>query len=85
MEKILKGKKDAPVSIYDMPFRKEWEEVWSEPRVDCIYKNPNGLMKPYAAIMYEALWSFHKEGRLHWTVSDDPRKPGHKQTKFWID
>ena len=85
MEKILKGKKDAPVSIYDMPFRKEWEEVWSEPRVDCIYKNPNGLMKPYAAIMYEGLWSFHKEGRLHRIVAEDPRKPGHKQMKFWID
>lgn len=82
MEKFLKGRKDNPVSIYDLPFRTEWNEVWSGEAVDSIYKNPNGLLKPYAAIMYECLWSFHKEGVLHSVLGEKNNKT---YLKFWID
>ena len=85
MEELLKGKKDAPVSIYDMPFRTDWAKVWSEPYIDAKFSSGKGYLKPYAAIMYEALWSFHKEGRLHSVIGQKTDKPDEKITRFWID
>ena len=85
MERLLPRCEREAISIYELPFRREWAEVWSEPRVDCKYKHPNGLLKPYAAIMYECLWSFHKEGRLHSTLGYRATNPNMKITKFWLD
>lgn len=82
MEKLLKGQKDDPKSLYDMPCYTDWRDVWSEPSVDCRFAAEGGLLKPYATILYEALWAFHKEGRLHSVIGE---RKGKKITKFWID
>lgn len=82
MEELLKGQKDDPKSLYDMPVYDGWRDVWSEPYVDCKYAVDGGLMKPYATVLYEALWAFHKEGRLHMTLGE---RRGHPISKFWID
>ena len=82
LEKLLKGKSDAPLSLYDMPVYEEWRDLWSEPYVDCKYATETGLLKPYAAVLYETLWAFYKEGRLHSTLGE---RKGHPITRFWID
>ena len=83
MEKLLKGQKDSPKSLYDMPCYGEWRDVWSEPYVDCDkYAVKGGLLKPYATVLYQTLWAFHKEGRLHTAIGE---RRGHPITKFWID
>ena len=41
-----------------------------------------GLMKPYATVLYETLWAFRKEGRLHITLGE---RRGHPISKFRID
>lgn len=82
MERLLKGKKDSPLSIYDLPFLTDWREVWLKDDVECVYKKEGGLLKPFARIMYEGLWSFHKEGRLHSVLGE---KNGKTYLKFWID
>ncbi len=84
MEERLRGQKDAPLSIYDLPILSDWLNVWSEPRVDCKYVSDKGYLKPFAAVIYEGLWSFHKEGRLHSILGNKTNKPG-KITRFWID
>ena len=86
MERVFTGKKDDPQSIYALPFHTDWDELmWQKPLVDSKYALEGSRLKPVACAIYEGLWSFHKEGRLHWVIGEDPRKPGHKQTKFWID
>ena len=85
MEELLLGKKDSPVSIYDMPFWTDWADVWTEPYRDSVFDSGKGYLKPYAAIIYESLWSFHKEGRLHMTLGPKTKKPDEKIAKFWID
>lgn len=85
MENLLNGKKESPVSIYDMPFWTDWADVWSKPYIDTEFSSGNGYLKPYAAILYEALWSFHKEGRLHSTIGYKTNKPNEKITRFWIE
>lgn len=82
MEALLQGQKDDPKCMYDMPFFEEWRDIWDEPLVDCAYKTEKGLLKPYAALMYEILWDFHKQGRLHSVHGDIKGKP---ITRFWID
>ena len=82
MEALLKGKKDDPVAIPDMPCYTDWREVWSQPSVDCKFANPTGLLKPYATVLYETLWSFHKEGRLHSRVIE---RKGYPCTAFWLE
>jgi len=84
MEKLLKGRKDSPASIYDMPFFGEWEEVWSEPHIDSIFSG-KGCLKPYAPMMYETLWSFHKQGRLHSVLGRKTSNPDQYITGFWLD
>ena len=87
MERMLTGKKDAPLSIYDLPFFSDWENVWSEPHIDSIYSSGVGCLKPYAPMMYEALWSFHKQGRLHSILGTKTTRSGkvNKITRFWLD
>ena len=82
LEKLLKGQKDSPRSLYDMPVFEEWRDLWQEPFVDCKYQREGGLLKPYATVLYEALWSFYKEGRLHGILGDRKGKP---IVKFWVD
>lgn len=83
IEAMLVGKKEDPVSIYDMPAYDAWRDIWSEPYVDCKFRaEKEGLLKPYATAIYDALWSFHKEGRLHSTLGT---YQGMAMTRFWID
>ncbi|MBE6701952.1 MAG: hypothetical protein E7585_00850 [Ruminococcaceae bacterium] len=82
MEKLLKGQKDNPKSLYDVPCFEAWRDVWSEPLVDCKYAKEGGLLKPYATVLYDALWSFHQKGRLHSVLGERKGKP---IVKFWID
>ena len=83
IEALLLGKKDAPVSLYDIPNYGSWQELWSEPYVDCKFNGKKtGLLKPYASAIYDALWSLHKEGRLR---SVQGTYHGAPMTRFWID
>ena len=84
LEALLVGKEDAPLSLYDFPIYTEWRDLWHRPYVDCIFQNPEaeGLLKPYAMTAYDALWCFHKEGRLHYAMSDYNGMP---IRQFWID
>lgn len=82
METLLKGQKDDPKSLYDMPCYDAWRDVWSAPLVDCKYAKEGGLLKPYATILYQALWSFYRQGRLHSVLGE---RKGMPITKFWID
>ncbi len=80
MEAMLAGQKDSPKTIYDLPMYTDWRDLWSQPFVDCKYAKESGLLKPYAATMYDVLWAFHKEGRLH-TVEGNKAQ----FSQFWID
>ena len=82
LETLLKQAGENGASLYDMPVFEEWRDLWSEPYVDCIYQKEGGLLKPYATVLYEALWSFHKEGLLHSKLGERKGKP---ITKFRID
>ena len=83
VEAMLVGKKDDPVSIYDMPAYTDWRDIWTKPYVDCKFKaEKEGLLKPYAAGIYQALWALHKEGRLHSTLGTYHGAP---MTRFWIE
>lgn len=82
MEALLKGQRDDPKSLYDMPMYTDWRDIWRVPPVDCVYRKDGGLLKPYAALCYEVLWAFRQEGRLHMTLGE---RKGNPITKFWID
>ena len=82
MEKLLKDQKDDPKSLYDMPCYTDWRDVWREPYVDSKFAKEGGLLKPYATVLYDTLWAFHKEGRLHSVIGE---RKGHPITKFWIE
>jgi len=82
MDDLLKGQKDDPKSLYDMPFYTDWRGLWNEPAVDCKYVKEGGLLKPYAELSYEILWAFHCEGRLHMTIGE---QFGRRIMKFWTD
>lgn len=81
-ESRLKDAKDSPRSIYDMDYPADFMDMWSQPMVDCIYAKEGSRLKPSAAVMYEVLWAFYKEGRLHWVDSD---REGKIRTKFWLE
>ncbi len=80
IESMLVGQKDSPKSVYDLPMYDDWRDIWSEPYVDCKYAKDSGLLKPYAALIYDILWAFHKEGRLR-TVDGDMTE----FSRFWLD
>ena len=84
LEALLEGQEDDPKSIYDLPAHVMWKELWSAPYVDCIFKNPEkeGLLKPHAMAIYNALWCFEREGRLHYVMGDEH---GMSIRKFWLD
>jgi glucosamine 6-phosphate synthetase-like amidotransferase/phosphosugar isomerase protein len=82
VETMLKGKKDAPVSIYDILAETDWTKVWSEPYIDSKFVG-TGYLKPYAGAIYNALFSFHKEGRLHTILGK--KKGGSRIVKYWLD
>lgn len=82
LEELLSASKDDPKSIYDFDLAKVTDKLWSEPYIDCIYAKAEGLLKPTAALMYEILGAFHREGRLHSVVGD---RNGVLRTKFWLE
>lgn len=87
MEKLLAVDEEHAISIYDMPFMSEWDSVWSKPMVDSKYALENSRLKPVGSILYEGLWSFHKEGRLRWKLGTRTKKDGSeaKIVKFWLE
>ena len=85
MEKMLEGKKDTPVSIYDMPFYSDWDDLWQKPLVESKYVLKDSKLKPFASCVYECLWSFHKEGRLGMTIGTKTDNPNEKITRFWLE
>nr|MBQ4318930.1 hypothetical protein [Clostridia bacterium] len=82
LEAILIGQKDDPKSVYDFGYHEGSRDMWSEPYVDSIHPKEGGLLKPTAALMYETLWAFECEGRLHQTLGE---RNGHPITKFWLE
>ena len=83
LEEKLVGAKENPISVYDVLFGdKDWSDTWSEPYIDSIYAADKGFLKPYASLFYEALYAYHKQGRLHTVLGE---RTGHKITKFWAD
>ncbi len=83
LDEVLVGAEDAPVSVYDVLFgKKDWSETWSKPYNEGKFKSGKGYFKPYASLFYEALFAYHKQGRLH--VVDGERN-GCRITKFWAD
>ena len=83
IEAMLLGKKDDPVSIYDIDAYGAWRDIWTKPYVDCKFcGEKEGLLKPYATAIYEVLWAFHKEGRLHSVLGT---YKGNPMTRFWLD
>lgn len=85
MEARLTGKESEPLSIYDLPILSRWLDIWSKPDVECKYNSNNGKLKQFAAVIYEGLWSFHKEGRLHSIRGRKTNKPEQFITRFWVD
>ena len=88
LEKMLVGKEDAPLSLYEV---QPPMEIWSEPRVDCRYVGTIRPLKPMMSAIYQALWELHLEGRLHSKLgavyARDITWP-HVDcyfTKFWVD
>ena len=85
MERVFGGKKDNPQSIYALPLITEWDNMWQKPLVDSKYVLENSRLKPIGPAIYEGLWSFYKEGRLHMTIGPKEKKPHEKIMKFWLD
>ncbi len=84
MEKLLlEGGEENPWGVPNFPCYDEWRETWSEPYVECKFASPTGLLKPYATVLFECLYTFHKEGRLKSRIVEDEK--GHKTLKFWLD
>ncbi|MBR4768736.1 MAG: hypothetical protein IK088_07150, partial [Lachnospiraceae bacterium] len=79
MEAILKKE---PMGVPEFPVWTEWRDVWQEPYVDCRFANPKGLLKPYASILFEALYAFHREGRLREVMGID--KHGNRLKRFFL-
>ncbi len=82
LENLLTGAKDEPKSIYDFELSAVTDPLWSKPYVDCKYSKPGKLLKPSAALMYEVLAAFYREGRLRSVVAD---RNGVLRTKFWLE
>ena len=80
MEKLLKK---GHIGVPEMPCYDDWRGIWSEPSVECKFANPTGLLKPYATILYEGLWSFHKEGRLKSAIEKNAK--GENILRFWLE
>lgn len=82
LEKRLTGRREAPLSMEEFDTRAWHPAVWREPLIDCRIVSPMGHMKPAVAAVYEALWSFYREGRLHWKNEEIP---GGYVSKFWLE
>jgi len=80
MEKLLRA---GHIGVPEMPCYDDWRGVWSDPSVECKFASPTGLLKPYATILYEGLWSFHKEGRLRSAVEKTDK--GKNILRFWLE
>ncbi len=80
LEELLTAAKDAPLSLYEL--EAAGLDLWHEPMIDCDIVSPVGKVKETAAVVYRVLWSFHREGRLHWVLG-----PHGKLTmmKFWLE
>ena len=87
-EKRLKYGEENAIDIYDIPFYTDWDSIWSKPLVDSDkYVLENSRLKPVGSALYEALWSFHKEGRLRMKLGTRLNKNGaeKKIMKFWLE
>ncbi|MBQ2718618.1 MAG: hypothetical protein IJF73_00970 [Clostridia bacterium] len=82
LDALLTGRRDAPLSMEEFDSSAWHPAVWREPLIDCRIVSPMGHMKPAVAVVYEALWSFYREGRLGFR---NVETPGGTVTKFWLD
>ena len=87
LEKYLKYGRENAIDLYDIPFYTDWDNIWSKPLVDSKYALENSRLKPVGPILYEGLWSFHKEGRLRWELGTRINTKGieKKIMKFWLE
>lgn len=84
LEERLTGRADAPLAMEEFADRDWFPLLWHEPRVDCHIAAPVGTMKETAAMVYEALWSFYREGRLRYTLGRIEEKKKDIM-KFWLE
>lgn len=82
LEKLLDGRKDDPLSIYEFNLMPDPKEFFNEPLVDCKYNSGTSFLKPSAALTYQTLYAFHKEGRLRGCLGEHL---GSKMIKFWLE
>lgn len=82
LEKLLDGRKDDPLSIYEFNYMPDPKEFFSEPLIDCKYNSGVAFLKPSAALTYQTLYAFHKEGRLRGCLGE---YNGSKMIKFWLE
>ena len=86
MERVFSGKRDNPQSIYSLPITVGWdEELWQKPLVESKYALENSRLKPIGSAIYEGLWSFYKEGRLHMVLGEKDNRPNEKIMRFWLE
>lgn len=92
LENRLTGKKDNPLSICELAETIS-NDIWSEPMVDCKYVVEGQRLKPKMPAIYQTLWRFYQEGRLHSrlgcvyarNISSGWPSTDLYFTKFWID
>ena len=84
LEERLTGRRDDPLASEEFADRDWFPLLWHEPRIDCHIAANVGTMKETAAMVYRVLWSFHKEGRLHWRMGRIEEKKKDIM-KFWLE
>ena len=84
LEERLSGRRDDPLAMEEFADRDWFPLLWHEPRIDCHIAADVGTMKETAAMVYEALLSFYREGRLHWRLGRIEEKKKDIM-KFWIE
>ena len=87
LERLLKTGRENGIDLNDIPFNKGWDHIWSEPLVDSKYALEGSRLKVNFSAMFEALWSFYREGRLRMGLGTRKNKNGTEKTvmKFWLE
>ncbi len=84
LEERLTGRRDDPLAMEEFADRDWFPLLWHEPRIDCHIAATVGTMKETAAMVYEVLRSFHREGRLHYRLGRIEEKKKDIM-KFWLE
>ncbi len=84
LEERLTGRRDAPLALEELADRDWFPLLWHEPRIDCHIAADVGTVKETAAMVYEVLLSFYREGRLRWRLGRIEEKKKDIM-KFWLE